>query len=132
DALLRLVGLQLSDELQPPVERVQQLAIDRRYPVAQPLDVLVARRTVHGLSLPRAHRAVTRLLTTLTRVTTAPAQPWSPSSWRGLPARHQPTWPDDAASESARRRLAAFPPLVFAGEARALREALAHVAEGRA
>src|SRR5919109_958055 len=57
---------------------------------------------------------------------------WSPSSWRELPARHQPDWPDAAATEAARARLAAVPPLVFAGEARDLRAALAEVAAGRA
>jgi 3-deoxy-7-phosphoheptulonate synthase len=45
---------------------------------------------------------------------------------------HQPAWPDDAAAESARARLAAQPPLVFAGEARALTEALGAISEGRA
>jgi 3-deoxy-7-phosphoheptulonate synthase len=57
---------------------------------------------------------------------------WSPSAWRQLEARHQPAWPDPAATEHAFGQLAGMPPLVFAGEARALRESLAHVAEGRA
>src|SRR5438477_1106258 len=60
----------------------------------------------------------------------APA--WSPSAWRALAARHQPAWPDPAAAEHAFGQLAGMPPLVFAGEARALRDSLAHVAEGRA
>src|ERR671935_1277427 len=57
---------------------------------------------------------------------------WSPSSWRELPARHQPDWPDAAATEAARERLASVPPLVFAGEARNLRAGLAEVVAGRA
>ncbi len=57
---------------------------------------------------------------------------WSPSSWRSCPAHHQPEWPDEDALEAARSRLHELPPLVFAGEARQLREALAQVAEGRA
>ena len=57
---------------------------------------------------------------------------WSPSAWRSLEARHQPAWPDPVAAEHAFGQLAGLPPLVFAGEARALRESLAHVAEGRA
>src|SRR6266436_2362824 len=57
---------------------------------------------------------------------------WSPSSWRGHPAHHQPEWPDGDAAEAARSRLQAFPPLVFAGEARQLKAALADVAAGRA
>jgi 3-deoxy-7-phosphoheptulonate synthase len=57
---------------------------------------------------------------------------WSPSAWRALEARHQPAWPDPVAAEHAFGELAGLPPLVFAGEARALRESLAQVAEGRA
>ncbi len=57
---------------------------------------------------------------------------WAPSSWRGHPAQHQPDWPDERAAEEARRRLREVPPLVFAGEARQLRSALAEVAAGRA
>jgi 3-deoxy-7-phosphoheptulonate synthase len=57
---------------------------------------------------------------------------WSPSSWRSYRAHHQPEWPDEDAAETARARLQSFPPLVFAGEARQLRSALAEVAAGRA
>ncbi len=60
------------------------------------------------------------------------AQAWTPSSWRSLPARHQPEWPDESQLEAAREQLAAMPPLVFAGEARALTAALAEVSAGRA
>src|SRR5438067_7781770 len=63
----------------------------------------------------------------------ATTQPtWSPASWRERPALHQPDWPDPVAAEAARERLAAMPPLVFAGEARQLRASLAEVAAGRA
>ena len=57
---------------------------------------------------------------------------WLPSAWRDLPAEQQPEWPDEAALEQAVKQLSALPPLVFAGEARALTAALAEVAEGRA
>src|SRR5262249_61992690 len=57
---------------------------------------------------------------------------WSPSSWRGHPAEHQPEWPEGDAAEAARARLKAMPPLVFAGEARQLQASLAEVAAGRA
>jgi 3-deoxy-7-phosphoheptulonate synthase len=63
-------------------------------------------------------------------MTTAPA--WTPSSWRSLPARHQPEWPETADVEGVREQLAGLPPLVFAGEARALTAALAEVGAGRA
>ena len=57
---------------------------------------------------------------------------WSPSSWRAFPVAQQPEWPDPAALEAARERLRSLPPLVFAGEARALLAALGEVCEGRA
>jgi len=57
---------------------------------------------------------------------------WSPSSWRERPAAQQPDWPDDAELERALKQIAAFPPLVFAGEARSLTTALGEVAAGRA
>jgi 3-deoxy-7-phosphoheptulonate synthase len=57
---------------------------------------------------------------------------WSPDSWRERTALQQPEWPDAAAAAAALERLKASPPLVFAGEARELRDALARVIEGRA
>jgi len=57
---------------------------------------------------------------------------WAPSSWRALPAGQQPEWPDPTALANVRERLQALPPLVFAGEARALLAALGEVSEGRA
>ena len=57
---------------------------------------------------------------------------WSPGSWRAKPAAQQPEWPDADALERALARLRGLPPLVFAGEARALRDALTAVADGRA
>ncbi|HEX9993939.1 MAG TPA: 3-deoxy-7-phosphoheptulonate synthase class II [Acidimicrobiales bacterium] len=58
--------------------------------------------------------------------------PWSPTSWRELPAAQQPDWPDADAYDAACKVVAGYPPLVFAGEARHLTEALAEVAAGRA
>src|SRR5262245_51400544 len=59
-------------------------------------------------------------------------EPWSPSSWRALPALQLPGWPDPAAVDDVRERLRQLPPLVFAGEARALQRALGEAVEGRA
>jgi 3-deoxy-7-phosphoheptulonate synthase len=59
-------------------------------------------------------------------------QPWSPSSWRDRTARQQPEWPDEARLEAALKHLATLPPLVFAGEARALTRDLGAVADGHA
>src|SRR6059036_795766 len=57
---------------------------------------------------------------------------WSPDSWRERTALQQPEWPDAVAAAAALGRLKESPPLVFAGEARELRDALAKVIEGRA
>ena len=57
---------------------------------------------------------------------------WTPASWQQHEALQQPVWPDAARAEIARAELRGMPPLVFAGEARALRDSLAEVAAGRA
>jgi 3-deoxy-7-phosphoheptulonate synthase len=56
---------------------------------------------------------------------------WSPDTWRALPVEQAPEYPDQAALGRVEARLARFPPLVFAGEARRLKRALGEVAEGR-
>src|SRR5215467_13465759 len=56
---------------------------------------------------------------------------WSPESWRGKPIQQTPDYPDQAKLEAVEGRLRSFPPLVFAGEARRLTQALGTVAEGR-
>ena len=57
---------------------------------------------------------------------------WTPDSWRAKPILQVPDYPDQAALEEVERTLANYPPLVFAGEARALKESLGKVAEGKA
>jgi len=69
------------------------------------------------------------MATTDTSVST-PA--WTPSSWRDLPAEQQPEWPDPAALKMVLDRLAALPPLVFAGEMQSLTSHLSQVAAGEA
>jgi 3-deoxy-7-phosphoheptulonate synthase len=56
---------------------------------------------------------------------------WTPASWRALPAQQLPDYPDSGKLDQVEKRLAGFPPLVFAGEARKLKKKLAKVAEGR-
>jgi 3-deoxy-7-phosphoheptulonate synthase len=50
---------------------------------------------------------------------------WTPDGWRTLPIRQAPEYPDPAALNGAEATLRSFPPLVFAGEARRLKKALA-------
>ncbi len=58
------------------------------------------------------------------------AQNWTPDSWRKKPIMQVPDYPDQEALALTEQRLASFPPLVFAGEARQLQRGLAKVAEG--
>src|SRR6516225_5169763 len=55
---------------------------------------------------------------------------WTRDSWRQRPIAQVPEYPDREALASVERRLATFPPLVFAGEARSLKKALSRVAAG--
>jgi 3-deoxy-7-phosphoheptulonate synthase len=57
---------------------------------------------------------------------------WSPDSWRSHPIRQVPTYPDPARLAAVEDRLRRYPPLVFAGEVRRLKAALARAAEGQA
>jgi 3-deoxy-7-phosphoheptulonate synthase len=57
---------------------------------------------------------------------------WRPDSWHSYPTGQQPAWPEPAALEDAVEHLRQLPPLVFAGEARRLKENLAKVARGEA
>ncbi|HEX6859132.1 MAG TPA: 3-deoxy-7-phosphoheptulonate synthase class II [Caulobacteraceae bacterium] len=58
---------------------------------------------------------------------------WAPASWRAKPAKHIPAdYPDAAAVERVEAELRRMPPLVFAGEARRLKERLGDVAQGKA
>jgi 3-deoxy-7-phosphoheptulonate synthase len=56
---------------------------------------------------------------------------WTPDSWRGKPITQVPDYPDGEKLAAAEQRLRGYPPLVFAGEARSLTEALAKVADGQ-
>src|SRR5881227_4068174 len=57
---------------------------------------------------------------------------WTPESWRSKPVLQVPDYPDAKALGEVEEQLATFPPLVFAGEARNLKKALAQVAAGDA
>jgi len=59
-------------------------------------------------------------------------QSWTPNSWRNKPIRQVPAYPDPTKLAAMESKLASYPPLVFAGEARRLKAQLAAVQEGRA
>ena len=57
---------------------------------------------------------------------------WTPTSWRARPIQQAPAYPDAGRLVAVEARLAKYPPLVFAGEARRLKAALALAADGQA
>jgi 3-deoxy-7-phosphoheptulonate synthase len=59
------------------------------------------------------------------------AKNWAPESWKQHEAKHLPVYDDPAALAETETTIGNFPPLVFAGEARALKDSLAEVAAGR-
>ena len=59
-------------------------------------------------------------------------QPLDLDSWRALPIKQQPQWPDAERVAEVSSQIAALPPLVFAGEVDNLRERLARAASGNA
>ncbi len=59
------------------------------------------------------------------------AAAWSPDSWRSKPIVQVPEYRDQDALAAVEKQLSSFPPLVFAGEARNLKNTLAEVAEGQ-
>ena len=59
------------------------------------------------------------------------AAKWTPETWRNFPVLQVPEYPDAGKLKIVEARLAGFPPLVFAGEARKLKKKLARVSEGK-
>jgi 3-deoxy-7-phosphoheptulonate synthase len=57
---------------------------------------------------------------------------WTPDSWRLLDGEQDPGWPEPKALQEVTKRLAALPPLIFAGEARNLKDELARASRGEA
>jgi 3-deoxy-7-phosphoheptulonate synthase len=57
---------------------------------------------------------------------------WTPNSWRDLPVKQLPTYPDLTALQSIEAELKQQPPLVFAGEIRSLKADLGRVSRGEA
>ena len=57
---------------------------------------------------------------------------WKPNSWRNFPIKQQPTYEDKNLLKSVEEKIASFPPLIFAGESRKLKEKLAAAGRGEA
>ena len=55
---------------------------------------------------------------------------WSPKSWKKKVALHQPVYSDQIELDKTVEKMAKFPPLVFAGEVRKLREELSKCVTG--
>lgn len=57
---------------------------------------------------------------------------WTRASWREKPIKQQPTYANQEILKSVEEELSKYPPLVFAGEVRLLKDALADVTHGKA
>jgi 3-deoxy-7-phosphoheptulonate synthase len=57
---------------------------------------------------------------------------WHPASWRDMPIRQVPEYPDQTRLRAMEEKLGRFPPLVFAGECDRLTNLMAEAGEGRA
>ena len=57
---------------------------------------------------------------------------WKINSWRNYPVKHIPTYEDAKVLTSVLNKIKTFPPLVFAGETRHLKQQLANVVDGKA
>jgi len=57
---------------------------------------------------------------------------WQKTDWRTFPRVQMPDYPDQARLRGVEDRLASYPPLVFAGEARRLKALLGQVSRGEA
>ena len=57
---------------------------------------------------------------------------WTLNSWKNYPAKHLPNYADQKELDLVLSKIKSYPPLVFAGETRSLKKALAQVVEGKA
>ena len=57
---------------------------------------------------------------------------WSLNSWKKNPAKHIPIYQDKEELDLVLNKIKKYPPLVFAGESRSLKKALAQVCKGNA
>ena len=55
---------------------------------------------------------------------------WTPDSWKILPAEQQPDWEKSEAYSKVISEISGYPPLVFSGEVRALKQQLGDAARG--
>lgn len=60
------------------------------------------------------------------------AENWSKAGWRSRPQVQMPNYPDLQSLQTVENKLSQYPPLVFAGEVRQLRQELAKVCRGEA
>jgi len=52
---------------------------------------------------------------------------WTLNSWRNYPVKHIPKYEDEKELAMVLKKIGSFPPLVFAGETRVLKQSLSQV-----
>lgn len=91
---------------------------------------LLPRATGNGNALRVSSRSVSSRNTV--RMVAAKPRVWTPSSWREMPIRQVPDYPDPEKLRQVEERLSRSLPLVFSGECDRLTKQLADVADGKA
>ena len=57
---------------------------------------------------------------------------WKKNCWRKYPVKHIPEYPNKKELDTVLDKIGTFPPLVFAGETRHLKDQLSDVVDGKA
>ena len=57
---------------------------------------------------------------------------WKPNRWRKYPVKHVPSYENEKELNQVLSKIKSFPPLVFAGETRHLKDQLSQVVDGKA
>lgn len=87
-----------------------------------------------NISMRPARRTRFTMVTAEPPKTTAsrPSPLWTPQSWRTMPIKQVPDYPDNDALEAMEKKLSRSLPLVFSGECEDLKQRLAMVSRGEA
>ncbi len=131
DAELRIAQAQLVGWLEGLFHGIQATLFTQQMQAQRQFEEMRSRRSLDVPGGPPASACPARISDPMTAPVSLGAFDWQPASWRKrAAAAHQPAWPDADELERVIGELRRMPPLVFAGEARSLRESLAEVSRG--
>lgn len=103
--------------------------------ISKPRSNILPISALHAADSAKPSSAVKTTTKTTEPVTKTPnvgPTKWTVDSWKSKKALQLPEYPNQEELDSVLKTLEAFPPIVFAGEARSLEERLSEAAMGRA